>query len=411
VRVSNVLGGAFAPHVSPDGRSLVFAAYSRRGYDVHLADLDLAAAPPAEAFADPYPAPRGPAPAVAMEESSYRPLPVLRPRFWMPFFAFDSEETRIGALTGGTDPLFRHAWDFGLEWGTGTEKVGAWGSYVYDRWWPTLLATARDTYEQPSAGAVLRTREVVLRAAAPLRRTLRSSLSASLSWRRRRETAGTESLDLGGLEAAGTVSTLRRHPYSISPLGAWLRIAYLQEDTGLGGDADLGKLLFDARGYGRLFGEADVMAVRFAAGATFGSPGLRCSFGVGGFPDGSLDDVVGTRHAVLRGYPEPACGDLDFTGRRFASFNAEYRFPLAHPQHGVRSLPFFLRHLHGAVFTDVADAWSDGEHVRAKTSVGAVLGADITLGHAVPLTATLGVAHGVSRGGETSVYFRAGLAF
>ena len=50
VRVTNVLGGAFQPSVSPDGRSVAYSAYSSRGYDVHVAPLDLAAAPPAAAL-------------------------------------------------------------------------------------------------------------------------------------------------------------------------------------------------------------------------------------------------------------------------------------------------------------------------------------------------------------------------
>ena len=45
VRVTNVLGGAFQPSVSPDGRSVAYSAYSARGYDVHVAPLDLALAP------------------------------------------------------------------------------------------------------------------------------------------------------------------------------------------------------------------------------------------------------------------------------------------------------------------------------------------------------------------------------
>src|SRR5262249_12303654 len=37
VRVTNVVGGAFSPSVDPAGRTVAFADYSSRGYDVHLA--------------------------------------------------------------------------------------------------------------------------------------------------------------------------------------------------------------------------------------------------------------------------------------------------------------------------------------------------------------------------------------
>ena len=91
---------------------------------------------------------------------------------------------------------------------------------------------------------------------------------------------------------------------------------------------------------------------------------------MGGFPDGALFDVVGTNHAVLRGYPDDA-----FVGRRFVDANVEYRFPLAHPQRGYRLLPVFVRHLHGTVFADAGNAWSEGwSWADLKPSAGAALG-------------------------------------
>jgi outer membrane protein assembly factor BamA len=117
--------------------------------------------------------------------------------------------------------------------------------------------------------------------------------------------------------------------------------------------------------------------------------------------------VVGTNHAVLRGYPDDA-----FVGRRFADANVEYRFPIAHPQRGYRLLPVFVRHLHGTLFADAGNAWSgDLRWGDLKTAAGVALGADLTLGHALPLTISLGLAHGFADRGETRAYFRAGLAF
>jgi hypothetical protein len=116
---------------------------------------------------------------------------------------------------------------------------------------------------------------------------------------------------------------------------------------------------------------------------------------------------VRTNHSVLRGYADHA-----FTGRRFVHANLEYRVPLAHPQRGVWSLPFFLRHLHAAVFGDAAHAWSGNFRMEdVKTGAGAALGTDVSLGHGVPATFTGGVARGFAPGGETRFYFRAGLSF
>jgi hypothetical protein len=75
-------------------------------------------------------------------------------------------------------------------------------------------------------------------------------------------------------------------------------------------------------------------------------------------------------------------------------------------------MPFFLRHLHAAVSFDAAHAWSTVFHLSdVKTGAGASLSSDLFLGHALPLTATAGFAHGFAERGETLGYFRFGLAF
>jgi hypothetical protein len=117
--------------------------------------------------------------------------------------------------------------------------------------------------------------------------------------------------------------------------------------------------------------------------------------------------VIGTGHSVLRGWDEGVAH-----GRRFAHANAELRFPLFHPQRGWRTLPLFVRHLHGAVFADAAHAWSGRFELRdVRASIGAAAGADVVAFHGLPLTATLGVAQPLRRGDGASAYVRLGLAF
>jgi hypothetical protein len=409
LRVTNVLGGAFTPDVAPGGGRLAFASYGARGYDIHVADVDLGSAPVADPFSDPYPAPRPDPPPAGGPDRPYRPGTELLPRFWSPYVASIAGETRIGAATAGADPLFRHAYGVEVHRGTETDRFGVQGFYQYDRFRPTLLAFFEDTTE-PEADDRLRTRRVLLQASLPVRRRIRSSQSLSLAWRRERQWmlgSDEEPFDLGGLEAAWSMSTVKRHPYSISAVdGHRLRAAVLKEDPAFGGAVSLFKLTLDGRAYLRLSGH-QVLALRVGGGATLGRSVFRRSFAVGGFPDGTLFDVVRTNHAVLRGYPDGA-----FTGRAFSVANVEYRFPFGHPQRGFRTLPFFLRHVHGAVFADAAHAWSGRFRMSdVKTGVGAALGIDFNVGHALPVTATVGLARGLAASGETRVYFRAGLSF
>lgn len=411
LRVTNLLGGAFSPDVAVDGRSVVFAAYAEQGYDIHLAEVDFAGLAPAEPFADPYPEPQPAPAAVTGAESPYRPLSYLRPRFWSPYLAAADNEFRYGVLTGGADPLLRHAYGIAAWRGSASGRVSGQGFYQYDRFRPTFQLSAEDE-TRPSSSGRSRTQNATLRVLLPVRRTLRSSQSVSLAWRRERqsfeELADTAPLDLGGLEAAWTLSSAKQYPYSVSPVdGGRLRVAYLAEDPAFGGDVALRKLTGDARAYLRALGEADVLALRVGGGATFGRPSFRRSFAVGGFPEGGLFDLVAANPAVLRGYPESA-----FSGRSYAAANLEYRVPLAHPQRGWRTLPAFVRHLHLTLFADAAHAWSSDFRLEdVKTAAGAALGVDVFLAHALPFTATAGAARGFAEQGETQLYFRLGLAF
>ena len=410
-RVSNVLGGAFQPDVSPDGRKIVFSAYSSRGYDVHVTSFDPAATSPSGRWTDDRPAPRPDPPPASGPARSYRPWTMLWPRFWTPWVELGSAQDRLGVATGGSDALFRHVWGARALYGTRSQRVDPAAFYLYDRFRTTFLVSADDKVDPGDDGDV-RTRRFNLQASMPLRRTIRSVQTLSLTYRREREDftapAETSRQDLGGIETAWSLSSALQYPWSISPVdGTRLRLAWLREREVLGSDLSLDKLTADARLYVRLLGERDVLALRAQGGLTLGEPEFRRSFAVGGYPDAGLLDIVRTNPAVLRGYPENA-----FAGRRFVAANAEYRFPLVSPQRGWRSLPLFLRHLRGTVFVDAAHAWSgDLRLADVKTAAGASLGVDSAIAFAVPFTAELTVAHGFEARGETKVYLRLGLAF
>ena len=411
-RVTNVLGGAFAPSVASDG-TLLFSGYSARGYDIHQTSVDWAALPEAEPFVDTFPEGHPPVTPASGETTPYRPWSTLLPRSWLPYFV-NGDTLRVGAATAGTDPLFRHAWGLEAYRNVDLERFGGSVFYRYDRFRPELLVVAQQGYEDEET--LLRSRELMVRVTLPLTRTRRSAQQVSLAWRRSRDEAAANDvitvplvLNLGGLELSwvGT-HDVQQHPYSVSPShGERLRVAVMREDRIFGSDLPMVKASADARAYRRVFGESDVLAVRLGAGTTFGRPTFVRSFAVGGFPDGGLFDLSRTNHVILRGYPNKA-----FTGRRFLGGTVEYRVPLAHPQRGLWSLPFFLRHLHGTVFADAAHAWS-GELRTAdiKTSAGAALGVDLYLAHGLPFTATAGVAHGFGDRGDTRHYVRMGLSF
>jgi Tol biopolymer transport system component len=408
--VTNVLGGAFEPSVSPDGQTIAFSRYSARGYDLHLAPQARPVPRRASPFVDHHPAPRPDPPPASGPVEPYRPWTMLWPRFWTPWVELGDGQDRFGVATGGSDALFRHVWGLRALYGTQTGHVDTSAFYVYDRLRPTLLLSVDDKVDPGNEGAV-RTGKMNAQLSLPVRRTIRSVQTLAVTYRRERTAAiggGGGGLDLGGIETSWALNTARSYPWSISPIdGGRLRLAWLREADTLGSDLSLDKLTADGRAYLRLFGARDVVALRAQGGTTRGQPDFDRSFAVGGYPDSGLFDLVRTNLAVLRGYPDDA-----FTGRRFVAANAEYRFPLFSPQRGWRSLPVFLRHLRGTVFLDAANAWSGEFRLEdMKTAAGVSLGLDTAVGYTLPVTAELTVAHGFDELGETKVYLRMGLAF
>jgi Tol biopolymer transport system component len=412
LRVTNVLGGAFAPEVAPSGDTLVFAAYGPRGYDVQTMPLDLEGLRPADPFVDRYPTPTPDPPPAMGKDRPYSPAPWLVPRFWTPYVSgLFSGETQLGFATGAVDPLFRHAYGIEVHRGSETGRLGFRSYYQYDRLRPTLSLAVEDLTDPKPEDAQLRTRDVTVTASLPLTRSLRKTQAMSIAWRRQRQVlvdgSQPESLDLGAAELAWSFTTARRYPETVSPVeGLQARIAWLKELPELGSDVSLWKGTADLRAYARA-GDDGAFAFRASGGVTLGAPSFGRSFSLGGFPEGSLFDLVGTNVGVLRGFPDDA-----FRGRYVANASVELRTRLASPQRGYRSLPLFLRHAYATLFADAGQAWSGSFQFRnTQTGAGVSVGADLFLGHQLPVTWTIGVARGFGGRGETRAFSRLGLAF
>ena len=107
-----------------------------------------------------------------------------------------------------------------------------------------------------------------------------------------------------------------------------------------------------------------------------------------------------TGYGWLHGYPS---GSVN--GSQYHLLNTEYRIPIHDIEHGLATLPGYIRRVHLAALFDVAGAF-DGAFDPAglKYSVGAALRVDTTIGFIVPGTFDLGVARGTSHGGDTEVW-------
>lgn len=472
MRVTNVLTGAFHPDVSPDGRWITFSYYRSDGFHVARVPFDPSTwreVPPVRRDESMAAAPRRVSdsiPSVAATERPYSPWRSLVPAAWSPgLVEEDVLGTGIGAATGGRDVVERHAWgasawifpdrarwEAALGWtyrGLGNPVIGA---SAYQDW--DALADA-DQLADPD-GVPIPTALLERERAAYLTATLARPRFRSYSWLsagatvRRRERVWDDPgaapagllrdlpAEVGGVVALGT-TTARAFDFSVSQqegVTAAVRLEGRRFTEALEGDDE-------ARGYLRAAGRTQaypsfrawgfarhVLALRVASAADVGSvaPGLSLG-GDGGFFAGSplgtgfgLDDEL---DFPVRGYPTGA----QF-GDRAVAATAEWRFPIALVERGIRVLPLNLDRLWGSVFADGGTAWCleicDQPFVGLLRepdpiySVGTELGADVSLGYLARLRLRVGLAVPLSQINVTAttrerpapeVYFGFGQSF
>jgi outer membrane protein assembly factor BamA len=200
--------------------------------------------------------------------------------------------------------------------------------------------------------------------------------------------------------------------YSISPEeGGRITTTLEASRSGSSDGASALSATVDARHYQRVWPRHAALAMRAAGAASWGDEPIRRLFSAsgngpqpGGFDFGT--DAIG----LMRGFED----ERPF-GTRAAVVNLDYRFPIVRVERGVGTLPVFCRAIHGAVFVDAGNGWSDRfRSAEVSYSTGAELSVDTVLGYFLPVTFTAG---GAWRNGSDpedrgfAVFARIGRAF
>ncbi len=422
-QITNVLGGAFSPAPSPDGKTLVFSSYSSAGYDIHLRPADSASWKSAEPCQDRYPAVTYAEKPVEMKTSSYNPLPTLVPRFWIPWYGF-SEESRdlFGFLTFGQDAVERHSYALAGLYSPKTYRKWYEFNYAYDGLYPTIRVAASDVDRTFSDLLIDATgsKDYVQR-----EKTLDASLlfpllkfqkqHALLIGYRRKEISALTQLPpwpgyRGPLPAEGTLASGRavylfnnakKYGFSISPEdGRTIEVGYKRYDKSIGSDFDITKYTADWHEFINFPWKHHVLQVRAFAGNSAGDVMPQGAFQVGGDNPGDTLLQVDDESVYLRGYRIN-----EFRGRKAALASLEYRFPIKDIELGWSSTPVFLRRVHGAVFAEAGNAWDNAFRSREfKRSAGAEVRLDTNLTYYLPITFRIVYAHGFDDKGESQVY-------
>ena len=473
-RVTNVVGGAFEPDVSPDGQTIAFLAYSARGFDLHLAT----AAPGTPVEAEPAGRIKTTSPETEPDDIGqtprpYNPLPtLLPPRYLMPTFFFNTEEAIFGLETGGADALGEHFYWAGATYYTGSRHVG-WGvGYTNNQFGPSITLRAYD-YSVPFGKIVFDERgkltdyyEERLTASATIShqiKKIRVSLGYNIQNRRsitefsslpvvstpenyyysidlfseilRLNKSGTEALigihellpedwqivqfsipDRGifsGLRLGGVYDNKRRTPLAISPeKGRFIALALELYDGAMGSDYDIFIATADLREYIRVPIPHAFFRHHVLA--------LRLAGGVAEGDDlyprtfrlgGSLGESIFYGRSD-KYYSLRGYETSRFLGQRILLGSAEYRFPVWKMERGMGTLPVFFNQVHGALFADCGDTFDEGfDADRLKVGLGAELRFDLTLLYAMRLTGRLGLAWGKDEWGITALYAELGTSF
>ena len=432
-QVSNVLGGAFMPTISPDSSKLAFASYSSRGFDIHVMDNQPAAWKTVAGYQNPYPVMKYAEQAVTAEQSPYNPLPTLRPHLWLPIFGHSSYSGWLsGLFTFGTDAIQRQSYTLSALYGPSEQRTWYDFNYQYDGFYPTLKFRAQDMDASYADLLLQKTGPAKVLDYVERRKLLDASMTfevskldqqhaLSVGYRRKSMSSLTPVPPWGGYDgvipaqgvlASGRVSYLfdnaQRYGYSISPEdGRSIEVGYEQNDKKIGSDFDIKKTSVDWHEYIDFPFDHHVLLLRGYAGRSSGDVFAQGAFQLGGDNPGDITINVVDNNVYLRGYPINK-----YRGQKVGLASAEYRFPVKNLEWGGGNTPFFFKRVHGAVFVEAGNAWDGAFQSReAKKSVGVEARMDMTVSYFLPITVRLGLAKALDDQRDTAAIVNVWAAF
>ncbi len=429
-QVTNVISGAYMPAPSPDGRSLAYVGYTTAGFDLFLMPLE------PTRFLEPLPPPERPDGVVSVAPerfpvSRYNPLATVRPRAYEVSYGTGSFGKALTLKTRGSDAVGHHGYEVSTTFeGAGPEWQG-YATYSYGRL-PFDFQASAYRFATPQSGyRVGEQQETVVQH--------QYGLSTAVGlWDPGEFDAQNVGLSFN-LATTGHDSPLgtRVDPWAPVPseprsgLFAWTHLGYgytnaesstyaISNERGLslslgmdfadpafGSDWTLASFYGSVTGYLRApWAKHHVLALAASGGGSSGSYAQRQVFTTGGYADQPILDVYtsGIRQSlfVLRGF-----APRQFAGNNYTLFNAEYRFPIAYIDRGVSTLPWFVRQVSGALFSDWGGAYNKIDHNDPLSvlhlGVGGELWLALYLGYRMDFTLRVGLAHGFGDAAPSSM--------
>ncbi len=428
-QVTNVLGAARVPSVSPDGTRLAYQGFDVGGYDLYeiVLDRDRWLEPELYVNNRPDPTDIGDDSVQVSEPRPYRALETLAPQTYQLQLVTDSYGQAINVQTSGSDVAGHHGYSVASTLGLDQGSLSIGAAYSYRRLWPSLsIAAARNASERGG---------VILDGVNTRYTEEHWGLTATMGMPVLRTTDGEGTMYMA-YDVDWLIDTHNQYagpdpeqqvpvfPQSdVTTAGVALRFSYADDrryvfrlgdqegqafyasvgfnHPGIGSDFHSMSLDYNWQGFYKLpWGVTPVLAVRLAGGLRTTDRGRGGLYSLGGMPqqdvvNAVLDSLRVGRSGYLRGYPARTA-----IGRQYHLANLEYRQELWNIERGIYTLPFYIRRLHMAALLDVGNAFNDSFDPRDfKVSVGGALRLDMLFGFYEPGAIDIGYARGLTDGG------------
>jgi Tol biopolymer transport system component len=436
-QVTNLLGGAFVPAVSPDERQLYYVGFSYKGHDLHAMPIHRERYLPAMPYVNDRPPPPRVPPREAYPEVPYSPLSSVLPRAWSLLLSSDGQSTIVGIEVRGGDVVGRHAYWGALNINT-SSGVPSYGlNYTYSRLWPYVrldhsrfegqrggisINGVKGSYKEVNWGAGLTV-------GLPVLRIPNHSGDITLGYRFNyfqdaddtRVLVGPDHITpqlpdtgvLSGLTVGLSYSSLERYAWSISTeKGRAINVNMRANHSAFGSKWEHLMVSWSWREYVPIpWFDDHVLALSYGGGISSGDAARRGVFYIGGFPEQDvlrvLFDISRPSGVYLRGYPP---GSL--WGEQYHLLNFEYRLPIVDIEKGLWSLPVYLNNIHAAAFVDVGNAFYGAmDFSKLKVGVGGEVLVEMVIGYVVPTTFRIGYARGLMEPGGDEFHFVIGRPF
>ena len=425
-KITNVLGAAMMPDVSPDGKRIACINYSSRGHDLAVMDYDPAkwreVLNPSEAKNEKIAKEQTneltgvisasrenfkPA-TIETETHDYNPWPSFFPKFWLPYSFSDENGTHMLIYTGGVDALSQHYAEvqFGYDWAVNRSSYSI--LYANNQFQPQLMVGLYDAvapyswdngsniYWERERGGALSCSFIGNRVFHEYDRQIFTvgyiyenlSNASSLEILSQQPSLG----DIRGAMVGWSYSSARQYGYSVAP-----------ED---GIDLTFqGRFFSKELGSDYVFNNYAVTANKYIGLPAHNTIALK-----------SWASYIRGEQIVQQGYTWNSLGvrgypGASFTGTKMLKASIEYNLPISYIESGWGyGLTFFDRLWATLFFEGGSATYGKLDSAPVYRSWGGEISLNtVNLYGYIPFTLKVGYAMGIDTGGGGQIYFSVGM--